>query len=131
MKYLINLTFYAGSDDKEDTDRGMYLIETDKTMSEDDIKIAISNVNMLCNIDYTDYDSNEEIVEMYREEGQSTIADLVEQNPDFEFCYAEDGLNIDTLTGALEQFLSCKIEPIANNTKDITADAVYTIEQWQ
>lgn len=36
-RYLLNVTFYAGSDIAEDTDRGLYLISLDKPVTYEEI----------------------------------------------------------------------------------------------
>ena len=46
-RYLLNMTFRAGSDEPEDTDNAMYLIETYEDYSEEKLKKVIEKVNSL------------------------------------------------------------------------------------
>lgn len=129
-KYLVNVTFYAGSDSKEDTDRGAYIIETEETLSYDRLKQAFINTNALCGVDWDEAETTEEIIENLTLEGLDEIAKLVEQHPNFQSAYTE-GLNIDTLMDGLAEYLSCKIERISADDKNINVSTVYEIEQWQ
>ena len=47
--YIVNLTFYAGSNDEEDTDRGIYMIESKNPISKQELKDIIITANARCN----------------------------------------------------------------------------------
>jgi hypothetical protein len=105
MKYLLNMTFYAGSDDPEDTDKDLYLLETNTEMSYEEIVQVISKANKEC--------------------------DLVENEneySDYEFF----GLNLDTLMKSVQNYTpGSKIELLNNNHGYLgDIDNYYAIEQW-
>ena len=101
--YLLNMTFCAGSDDKEDTDKGLYIITTDTEYSEEEMGEAICEANKLC----------------------------CETNG-FSCSYEYDGLNIDTLMNGVAQYIKAKIKPIKANGGNLPDIAnFYEIEQWQ
>ena len=107
-QYLLNVTFYAGSDDPQDTDRGLFLLSVDKEILEDEMKKIFDETNRLLN----SYDDEDE-------------------ERDFPISY-EEGINIDTLMKGIEVYTEGKIEEISNNTQNIGhTDALYVIEQWQ
>ena len=45
--YLLNLTFYAGSDAPEDTDRDLFIMKTSETYSEEQMEDVFQKVNSL------------------------------------------------------------------------------------
>lgn len=106
--YLLSITFYAGSDDAEDIDRGLYLMRTDKEYSFDEMKNLFKTVNaLLC---------------PYRED--------IDENP-FELSY-DEGINIYTLTDGIKLFAKCDMIKIPNCCNEVGCiDAYYEIEQWQ
>lgn len=105
MKYLLNMTFYAGSNDPEDTDNDLYLLETNTEMSYEEIKEIIFNVNKECSlIDDEDILNDYEIF----------------------------GLNLKTLMNGVQHCLpGSKIELLNNNHGYLgDIDNYYVIEQW-
>jgi hypothetical protein len=44
-RYLLNVTFHAGSDDPEDTDTGLYLFETNENISKEKSVDIVTKVN--------------------------------------------------------------------------------------
>lgn len=106
IRYLLNVTFYAGSDDAEDIDRGLYLISLDKPVTYEEISEIFRTVNKL--------------LDPYKEE-----------TDDFPISY-NCGLNIDTLMEGIEIYTKAKVEPLANEYGKVEyIDDVYFLEQWQ
>ena len=52
--YLLDLTFFAGSNSQEDTDRELYIMRTEKSATRFDICEPFRKVNKLLNIDDQD-----------------------------------------------------------------------------
>lgn len=105
-KYLLNVTFYAGSDDPEDIDRGMYLIFLDRPVTFEEIGKIFQKVNKL--------------LDPYKEDSEN-----------FPISYA-NGLNVDTLMEGIEIYTNGKVEPLDNEYGSIEiCDGVYFLEQWQ
>lgn len=102
--YLLNVIFYAGSDDTNDVDRGLYAISCDKTVSVNEMKDIFRTVNGL--------------LSPYSEED------------DFPFSY-DEGLNIDTLIEGVRVHTGYPVVEMAENCGKIVIDDYYTIEQWQ
>ena len=103
-KYLLNVTFYAGSDDTEDTDKGCFLLSADKEITENEMTTIFRKVN--------------ELLDTFNEESSFPISyDL--------------GLNINTLMKGVEIYTKGKIEVLCNNCGNIKIDNYYIIEQWQ
>lgn len=102
-KYLLDVTFYAGSDAPGDIDRGLFILNVDKEISEKEIKNIFGIVNML--------------LDPYRDDGE-----------EFSLSYYA-GLNINTLIEGVEIYTKGKIEKAYNNCGKI--DNCYIIEQWQ
>lgn len=105
-KYLLNITFYAGSDDPSDTDTGLFLLESNKVIIESEIKEIFKTVNNL--------------LDPYEEH-------------DFPISY-EQGLNLKTLVEGVRIYTKDTIEPVKNNhfdSKPILINNFYVIEQWQ
>ena len=105
--YLLNVTFYAGSDDKEDTDRGLYILSVNKNIEEEEMENIFESVNELLNIFDDDLEEGEE--------------------RGFPISY-DDGINIDTLMHGIEIYTNGTIKKARKNIK---ADNCFTIEQWQ
>ena len=106
-RYLLNITFYAGSNADEDTDRGLYILSVNKNIEEEEIKNIFESVNKLLNIFDCDL-----------EEGQER---------GFPLSY-DDGIYIDTLMHGIEIYTNGTIKKARGNIK---ADDCFTIEQWQ
>lgn len=105
-RYLLNVTFYAGSDDPEDTDRDMFVLNVDREISESEMIDIFETVN--------------ELLEDYDEEY------------DFPISYEDGGININTLMEGIELYTKGKIEEVYSNCKKIkNIDNCYVIEQWQ
>ena len=105
--YLLNVTFYAGSNDEEDTDRGLYVLSIDKNIEEEEMENIFETVNELLNIFDDDLEEDEE--------------------RGFPISY-DDGININTLMRGIEIYTNGKIKKARRN---INVDDCYTIEQWQ
>ena len=54
--YLLNLTFYAGSDAPEDTDRDLFIMKTSEMYSEEQMEDVFQKVNSLLG----SYDENKD-----------------------------------------------------------------------
>ena len=114
-RYLLNVTFYAGSDDPEDTDRGMFVLNVDKEITESEMEEIFETVNEILNIDFAD-DLSEEYGEEYL--GYP--------------CYYETGINIHTLMEGIELYTKGQVKELKTGRKKIKdMDAYYIIEQWQ
>lgn len=112
MKYLLNVTFYAGSNDIEDTDKGLYLLNIHDSkatiISEATMLSIFKEVNRLCNI----YSDDEEV-------------------SNFPVSY-EDGLNITTLMKGIAAYTNGLITELTNAYIDNPEHLpYYYIEQWQ
>ena len=99
-KYLICMTFYAGSDEPEDVDRKNYILGTRKKYSQKKMEQAVRKVNRLL--------------------------DPYEEN-DFPLSY-DEGLNVDTLMEGLRHYLNGKLYSLEKFSGRIAA--VYQMEQW-
>lgn len=103
-KYLLNVTFRAGSDDAADTDRGLYMLCTDREITENKMKSIFKAVNAL--------------LDVYAES-------------DFPLSY-NDGLNIFTLMDGIEIYTQGRVLAIDSNCGAFEKiDNYYVIEQWQ
>ena len=108
--YLVYLTFYAGSNDPEDTDRDIFLLETEETTSKKDLEKIIKEANRLCNIDYDD-------------------PELPEDFPSY-----EDAVNIYTLVEAIKALKNVRMTSVFDFkgvVKGKIIEDCYEIEQWQ
>lgn len=106
VKYLLNITFYAGSDDAEDIDRGLYLIAFDNPVTFEEITEMFQKVNKL--LDVFDGNCN-----------------------NFPLSY-EAGINIDTLMEGIAIYSNAKVETVEHGYGKIESiDGVYFLEQWQ
>lgn len=103
FKYLIDLTFYAGSDDKEDTDRDIFIIYSNEEISKQKMSSIFKETNKL--------------LDCYNEEV-------------FPISY-NDGLNISTLIQGVSLYTNSLIQRIGENHKIGSIDSYYKIEQWQ
>lgn len=107
-KYLLNVTFYAGSNDEEDTDRDLFLLCVDKEITEIEIKNVFKEVNRL--LDPFD----QEIGEV-----------------EFSISY-DQGLNINTLMEGVGLYTKGTVIEVYSNSGSIEkVDNYYVIEQWQ
>ena len=105
-RYLLNVTFCAGSDAPEDTDRDLFILTVDKEISEIEMIRTFEMVNFLLNPsrDYGD---------------------------EFALSY-DDGLNINTLMEGVELYTKGRVEEVYSNCGAIIdIDNCYVIEQWQ
>ena len=107
-RYLLNVTFCAGSDNNEDTDRDLFLLCVDKEVTEMEMKDIFKKVNKLLDTFY------QEFVEV-----------------EFPISY-EQGLNINTLMEGVKIYTEGKVEEVYSNCGQIEkVDNYYVIEQWQ
>ena len=105
-RYLLYVTFYAGSDDAEDIDRDLFLLSVDKEITESEMKNIFKKVNSL--LDYFD-----------------------DEEKDFPISY-EQGLNINTLMEGVGIYTKGKVTEVYSNCGDVEKiDNCYVIEQWQ
>lgn len=119
FNYLLCVTFFAGSDDAEDTDKDMFLLSVDKEYSEKEMKDIFFEVNKILNIDFAD-DLNEEFGEEMGEEYFGYP------------CYYEEGINIHTLMEGVKLHTKGKLTEIYSNCGKIEKiNNCYVIEQWQ
>ena len=111
-RYLLNVTFYAGSDDPEDTDRDMFLLSVDKEYSEKEMKKTFKNANKM--LRWSDYDDDDD------------------ESEEFPISYEEEGININTLMEGVRILTKGKVEEVYSNCGKIeNIDNCYVIEQWQ
>lgn len=108
MRYLLNVTFYAGSDDIEDTDTGLYILEINNLVFKTEMERIFDKVNSLCNISLNEEDAK-----------------------DINFATYKDGANIDTLMNGVEAYTKGKIIKMESNCGSLCIDNYYDIEQWQ
>lgn len=107
-RYLLNVTFYAGSDDEEDTDRNLFILCVDKKVSEQEMIGTFREVNRL--LDTFDQEIGE---------------------AEFPISY-EQGLNINTLMEGIGIYTKGKVTEVYGNCGNIeNVDNYYVIEQWQ
>ena len=103
--YLLNVTFYAGSDEPEDTDRDLFLLTVDKEITEGDMKYIFKEVN--------------------------SLLDTFNENTDFPISY-DQGLNINTLMEGIGIYTKGKVTEMYSDCGEIgEIDNYYVIEQWQ
>ena len=104
-KYLLNVKFYAGSDEPEDIDTGLYLFITDKEVSKEQMTEIFRETNKL--LDCFDYEEK-----------------------DFPISY-EYGLNINTLIMGIKYYTKSEIVRLRDNYGNLDyVDNYYEIEQW-
>lgn len=103
-KYLLNVTFCAGSCDPEDVDRDLYLLCVENEISENEMKHIFQEVNRLFNpFEYADFPTS----------------------------YG-NGLNINTLMEGVEIYTKGKLIEVHSDCGSIDrVDNCYVIEQWQ
>lgn len=106
--YLLNVTFYVGSMNEEDTDRALFSFCIDKEMDEEEIKDIFQTVNKL--LAYRDY----------YEDDQETA---------FPISY-DRGLNIYTLMYGIALYTKGNVREIESNCGNLKFDNYYYIEQW-
>lgn len=108
--YLLNVTFYAGSDSAEDTDNDTILIYTDKKISYADMVATFNKVNDLLNFEYDeDNDTDEEFPISY-----------------------EDGINLEVLINGVEIYTRCTIKYLKDYEGSMPLiENYYNITQWQ
>ena len=103
--YLLDLTFYAGSNASEDTDRGLYIIQTEKSATRFDICELFRKVNELLNIDDQD------------------------DSTGFPYSYYVEGINIQTLVHAVSYYSGSQLKKADDFSGMI--HAIYHIDVWQ
>lgn len=104
MRYLLDVKFYAGSDDKEDVDNKLYLLETKLVLNKARVKKFFKEVNRLL--------------------------DPYEKH-DFPISY-EDGLNIDTLMNGIMIRTNGKVFCLEDEFDNLGyINHFFKIEQWQ
>ena len=109
-KYLLNVTFYAGSNAEEDTDKGLFLLCVDRKISEKEIIDIFQEVNKLL----SDYDEDE----------------LDAKGANFPISYGM-GLNINLLMEGIKIYTKGEIKELHHNQGEIkNIDNYYVIEQW-
>lgn len=107
-RYLLNVTFYAGSNDAEDTDRNLFILCVDKDISEQEMIETFRKVNWLLDT-------------FNQENGEA----------EFPISY-EQGLNINTLMEGIGIYTNGKVTAVYGNCGNIeSVDNYYVIEQWQ
>ena len=106
-KYLLNVTFYAGSDEPEDVDKGMYLLSVEHQISQHEMDKIFETVNNL--------------LDSYNTEANN-----------FPIFYYDNGLNIDTLMEGVEIYTKgTVIRPLSDHGRIDNIDNYYVISQWQ
>lgn len=105
FKYVLIVKFFAGSDDKDDIDSGIFLFSSNKEYSFEKMKEIFKKVNRLLN-----------------------TYDFEEREEDFPISY-EIGLNLDTLIDGLKIYTKATIESIESYNDMV--NGIYVIEQWQ
>ena len=106
-RYLLNVTFYAGSDDMEDIDTGLFLLNVNKEISESEMKTIFIEVN-------------------------KHLDTFAQESGEIEFPISyENGLNIDTLMEGISIYTKGTFCKVQNNMGGLKADNYYEIEQWQ
>ena len=110
-RYLLNVTFYAGSSIEEDTDRGLFVLCVDKEFSAREMMDILQKVNELLN----DYDEDE----------------IDARGANFPISYGM-GLNIYTLMDGVEIYTKGEVRELCHNQGGVGGvDNYYVIEQWQ
>ena len=108
--YLLYVTFFAGSDDLEDIDNGMYILSIDKEISKEEMKGLFRQVNRL-------------------------LDTYAQENGEVEFPISyELGLNIHTLMDGLKILTKGEVKEIKSDCgKELLTNLTnyYEIEQWQ
>jgi hypothetical protein len=110
-KYLLNVTFYAGSNDEEDTDRDLFILCVDKEITETEMENIFEKVNELLN----DYD----------------VFEVDAKGENFPISYGQ-GININTLMEGVGIYTKGKVIKVYGDCGQIEkVDNCYAIEQWQ
>ena len=99
--YLTDLTFYAGDNDKENTDRGIYILKSSEFYTDFQMTKLIADINKKLN----DYEKDDD-------------------GPSY-----EDGINIDTLIDGIEYYTKIKVIPAECFQGFI--DCCYKLTIWQ
>jgi hypothetical protein len=106
MKYLLDVKFYAGSDEQSDVDRGLYLLSVEKRLSGSQMREIFKKVNSLCD----------------------PFSDKRADFPTY-----DEGLNIETLMEGVETYLTgSKVTKLEADYSELPRlDSYYIIDQWQ
>ena len=102
-KYVIIVKFFAGSDDVNDIDEGIYLFQSNKEYTLSEMKETFKKVNSL--------------LDVYNEDREN-----------FPISY-NDGLNLDTLIEGIKIYTKDSIKKVDNYSGSI--DGIYVVEQCQ
>lgn len=103
--YLLNVTFYAGSNDPEDTDRELFVLSVEEEIAESEMRNIFEKVN--------------------------SLLDTFNEDAIFPISY-EQGLNINTLIEGVEIYTKGKAIELNSNCERLDViDNYYVIEQWQ
>lgn len=106
--YLLYVTFYAGSDAKEDTDNGLFLLSIEQNIDESEIKNIF-------------YEANRHLCTFNQEDGTVT----------FPISYESEGLNINGLMAGVEIYTKGKVTKINSNCGPLVGiNNCYMIEQY-
>ena len=120
-RYLIDLTFYAGSDAPCDTDRDVFILESEEKLTKEKVSELFKEANYICGRF------------MYKNEDEKEIlknAPLYDKTK--EYASYEEGINIGTLIDTFEIYTGYKLKYIdsyKNEIPEITK--IYKIEQWE
>lgn len=105
-RYLLNITFCAGSNLEEDVDRDIFVLNVDREIGESEMITIFETVN--------------ELLKGYDEE------------EDFPISYEENGININTLMEGVAIFTRGTVCDLYSDCRQIAEmDNYYVIEQWQ
>lgn len=106
--YVVALTFFAGSNDEEDTDRRIYVLKSPKPYTKSELSELISKANEKCQDDEADGDSTH-------------------------YSYEQNGVNIDTLMNEVVLLSNANMVEFDENSffNGLTINGIYQIEQWQ
>lgn len=132
-RYLLNVTFYAGSDDPDDIDKGTYLFSADRNITKDEMVDIFRKANFICNTHPDELENLDETIEEYKSSGESEREELmlfIKNNKRHPEIYIDDGLNIDTLIKGVEYLTGIPCVPY-NSEEYGFVNKCYDIEQWQ
>ena len=118
-RYLIDLTFYAGSDTPCDIDHDIFVLESEEKLTKEKVIKLFKEANYICGrFMYEDEDEKE----------ISQNAPLYDKTK--EYASYEEGINIDTLIATFKTYKGYKIKNYDKNNK-ITIAKTFDIEQLQ
>lgn len=132
-RYLLHVTFYAGSDDPDDIDKGTYLFAADRNITKDEMVDIFRKANFICNTHPDELENLDETIEEYKSSGESEREELmlfIKNNKRYPEIYIDDGLNINTLIKGVEYLTGIPCVPY-NSEEHGFVNKCYDIEQWQ